>query len=191
MNRIAVFCGSSMGNSAVYKNEAARLGEILAENEIELIYGGANVGLMGVLADSVLQNGGKVTGVIPAFIQDKEIAHSSLTRLITVDTMHRRKEEMERLCDGVIALPGGFGTLDEFFEIITWGQLGLHQKPAGILNVNGYYDHLLHLSKTMVDEGFLKETNRKMLIVSDSPEELLQKMKNYSPPHESKWIQKD
>jgi uncharacterized protein (TIGR00730 family) len=183
-----VFCGSSTGNNLVYKNETVRLGKILAEKEIELIYGGANVGLMGILADSVLQNGGKVTGVIPAFIQDKEIAHSGLTRLITVDTMHRRKEEMERLCDGVIALPGGFGTLDEFFEILTWGQLGLHQKPAGILNVNGYYTHLLHLADTMVTEGFLKKVNREMLIVSDSQEELLEKMINYSPPNENKWI---
>ena len=188
MKKLAVFCGSSMGNNHIYQEEAARLGQLLAERGIELVYGGANVGLMGILADSILQNGGKATGVIPSLIKNREIAHKYLTKLIVVETMHQRKEKMAELSDGVIALPGGFGTLDEFFEILTWGQLGLHKKPAAILNINGYYDHLLRLSDIMVEEGFLKNVNKQMLLVANDSEELLVKMEQYSAPTEGKWI---
>ncbi len=188
MKRITVFCGSSLGNSNIFKNETARLGQIFAERDIELIYGGANVGLMGILADSILKNGGKATGVIPSLIKNKEIAHKRLTKLIVVETMHQRKEKMAELSDGVIALPGGFGTLDEFFEMLTWGQLGLHKKPTAILNINGYYNDLIRLTKNMVKQGFLKEINRQMLLINEHIEELLAQMEQYTAPTEGKWI---
>jgi uncharacterized protein (TIGR00730 family) len=155
------------------------------------VYGGANVGLMGAVADGVLSKGGKVIGVLPKFLKTKEIAHENLTELILVDTMHERKTTMHELCDGVIALPGGFGTLEEFFEMLTWGQLGLHQKPIAILNIEGFYDLLNEFVQTMVDKGFLKELNQQMLLVSDNIEELLEKMENYKAPTVGKWITKE
>lgn len=163
----------------------------MAKQNIQLIYGGANVGLMGAVADGVLQEGGKAIGVLPHFLQSKEIAHQDLTELILVETMHERKTKMNDLCDGVIVLPGGYGTLEEFFEMITWAQLGLHKKPIAILNINGFYDDLIKLVQNMVDKGFLKQINQEMLLVSDSIDELLEKMKNYRAPSVGKWISKE
>jgi uncharacterized protein (TIGR00730 family) len=154
------------------------------------VYGGANVGLMGAVADGVMSAGGKAIGVLPIFLQSKELAHTSLTELILVDTMHERKTKMNDLCDGVLALPGGFGTLEELFEMLTWAQLGLHKKPIGILNTNGFYDALLVLIQTMVDKGFLKKSNQQMVLVSDDINELLDKMKKYQAPVVTKWITK-
>jgi uncharacterized protein (TIGR00730 family) len=191
MKRITVFCGSSFGIEEVYKQQAILLGQTLAKQNIELVYGGANVGLMGAVADGVLNQGGKVIGVLPHFLKSKEISHEGLTELILVDTMHERKTKMNDLSDGVIALPGGFGTLEEFFEMLTWGQLGLHKKPIAILNIDGFYDPLIILVQTMVDKGFLKQVNQQMLLVSDNIDELLEKMKNYIAPSVGKWISKE
>jgi uncharacterized protein (TIGR00730 family) len=191
MKRITVFCGSSSGTEEIYTSQAILLGQTLAKQNIELIYGGANVGLMGAVADGVLNAGGKAIGVLPNFLRSKEIAHKQLTELILVDTMHERKTKMNDLCDGVIALPGGFGTLDELFEMLTWGQLGLHKKPIAILNIDGYYDALIVFVQTMTDKGLLKEVNQQMLLVSDSIDELLEKMENYEAPTVGKWINKE
>ncbi|WP_299551033.1 TIGR00730 family Rossman fold protein [Seonamhaeicola sp.] len=191
MNKIAVFCGSSFGTDAMFEVMAKQLGQALAKENIALVYGGANVGLMRTLADAALEEKGIVIGVLPHFLKSKEVAHEGLTELILVDTMHERKTKMNDLCDGVIALPGGFGTLDELFEMLTWGQLGLHNKPIGILNVNGFYDELIHLFNTMVSKGLLKETNRQMVMVSDNIDDLLHKMKHYKAPTVGKWIKKE
>lgn len=191
MKRITVFCGSSIGTQDIYKYQATLLGQTLAKRNIELVYGGANVGLMGAVADGVLNQGGRVTGVLPRFLRSKEIAHHGLTELILVDSMHERKTKMNELCDGVIALPGGFGTLEELFEMLTWAQLGLHQKPIAILNSEGFYDSLLALLETMVENGFLKKENRQMLLVSSNIEDLLNKMDTYVAPTVGKWINKE
>jgi len=191
MKSITVFCGSSFGSEEIYKEQAVLLGQTLAKQNIQLVYGGANVGLMGAVADGVLLEGGKAIGVLPHFLQSKEIAHQELTELILVETMHERKTKMNDLCDGVIVLPGGYGTLEEFFEMITWAQLGLHKKPIAILNINGFYDDLIKLVQNMVDKGFLKQINQEMLLVSDSIDELLEKMKNYRAPSVGKWISKE
>ncbi len=188
MKRITVFCGSSFGTDEIYEKQAFKLGETLADRKIGLVYGGANVGLMNAVANGSLSKGGEVTGVLPVFIKDKGIAHKKLTELILVETMHERKTKMNELSDGVIALPGGFGTLEEFFETLTWGQLGLHRKPVGLLNISGFYDSLKILAKTMVEKGFLKEANRKMLLISDDIENLLDLMENYIAPTVDKWI---
>jgi uncharacterized protein (TIGR00730 family) len=191
IKRITVFCGSSLGSEEVYRLQANLLGQTLAKQHIELVYGGAKIGLMGAVADGALSEGGKVIGVLPKFLRSKEIEHEGLTQLILVDSMHERKTKMNELCDGVIALPGGFGTLEEFFEMLTWGQLGLHQKPVAILNVNGFYDSLIDLVQTMVDKGLLKEVNKKMLLTSDNIDDLLNKMRSYVPPVARKWINEE
>ena len=191
MKSITVFCGSSFGSDDVFKEQATLLGQTLAKQNIQLIYGGADVGLMGAVADGALQAGGKVVGVLPHFLQSKEIAHKQLTELILVETMHERKNKMNDLCDGVIVLPGGYGTLEEFFEMITWAQLGLHKKPIAVLNIDGFYDDLIKLTQTMVDKGFLKQINQDMLLISDTIDELLEMMKNYKAPTVGKWISKD
>lgn len=191
MKRVTVFCGSSFGTEDIYKSQAILLGETLAKHHIELVYGGANVGLMGAVADGVLNKGGKATGVLPNFLKSKEIAHEHLTELILVETMHERKTKMNELCDGVIALPGGFGTLEEFFEMLTWAQLGLHKKPIAILNIDGFYDALMDFVQTMVDKGFLKEINKNMILINDNIEELIEMMKNYKAPNVAKWINKE
>ncbi len=191
MKSITVFCGSSFGSDEIYKEQATLLGETLAKQDVQLIYGGADVGLMGAVANGTLNAGGKVIGVLPHFLQSKEIAHKKLTELILVETMHERKTKMNELCDGVIVLPGGYGTLEEFFEMITWAQLGLHKKPIAVLNIDGFYDDLIKLIKTMVDKGFLKQINREMLLISDNINELLDMMKNYEAPTVGKWISKD
>lgn len=188
---ITVFCGSSLGSENIYQEQAALLGQALAAQDIRLIYGGANVGLMGAVADGCLQAGGKVTGVLPHFLQSKEIAHTGLTELVLVETMHERKTKMNDLCDGVIMLPGGYGTLEEFFEMITWAQLGLHRKPIGILNTGGFYDDLVRMVRTMVDKGFLKQINQDMMLISGNIDHLLEMMRNYEAPTVGKWISRD
>jgi len=191
MKRITVFCASSFGTEKIYEEQAILVGKTLAQQNIELVYGGANVGLMGAVADGALNAGGKVIGVLPNFLRSKEIAHLGLTELILVESMHERKTKMNDLCDGVIALPGGFGTLEELFEMLTWAQLGLHKKPIAILNVNGFYDSLIALLQTMTEKGLLKDVNREMLLVSDNIDDLLEKMRNYVPPTVGKWIDKE
>jgi len=191
MKSITVFCGSSFGSDPIYQEQATLLGQTLANHHIQLVYGGADVGLMGAVADGALDAGGKVIGVLPHFLQSKEIAHKQLTELILVETMHERKTKMNELCDGAIVLPGGYGTLEEFFEMITWAQLGLHQKPIGILNIDGFYDDLLNLVQTMVDKGFLKPINRDMLLINNNIDDLLKMMRDYQAPKVGKWISKD
>jgi len=188
MKRITVFCGSGSGTDANFAVQARLLGRALAKRGIGLVYGGANVGLMGAVADGVLQEGGEVIGVLPRFLQAKEIAHVALTELILVDSMHERKTKMNDLCDGVIALPGGFGTMEEFFEMLTWAQLGLHQKPVALLNIDHFYDALITFVQTMVEKGFLKEVNRQMLLVGHDMDDLLEKMDGYVAPAVGKWI---
>lgn len=191
MKRISVFCGSSFGTDEIFREQAELLGKTLAKQNIDLVYGGANVGLMGAVADGALSENGTVIGVLPNFLRSKEIAHLGLTELILVENMHERKMKMNDLCDGVIALPGGFGTLEELFEMLTWSQLGLHKKPIAILNINGFYDSLIALSKTMVEKGFMKDVYLEMLLVSDNIDDLLHQMKNYTAPTFTKWINKD
>ncbi|GAB3269330.1 TIGR00730 family Rossman fold protein [Larkinella harenae] len=179
MKSIVVYCGSSAGTNPVYREAARELGEKFAEKAIRLIYGGGNVGLMGAMADAVLSNGGQVTGVIPNFLAALEVAHNTLTELHFVETMHERKFKMVQFAKGVIALPGGYGTFDELFEILTWRQLQLYDGPIGVLNVNGFYDLLLQQLDRMVDDGFLKAENRDLLIVATTGEELLAKIEEY------------
>ncbi len=188
MNSVTVFCGSSHGNNPLFIEEAIKMGQALSARNITLVYGGAKVGLMGTLADSVLATQGKVIGVLPRFLQKKEIAHSGLTKLILVESMHDRKTMMNDHSNGVIALPGGFGTLEELFEMLTWAQLGLHSKPIGILNVDGYYDHLQKLLENMVTSGLLKKENLAMVLMDTDVEGLLDKMENYKAIPTSKWI---
>lgn len=191
MKRITVFCGSSYGTEKLFEEQAYTVGKALAKEKIKLVYGGAKVGLMGAVANGALENGGIVIGVLPTFLKRVEIAHEGLSELILVETMHQRKTKMDELSDGTIALPGGFGTLEEFFEMLTWAQLGLHKKPVALLNVNGFFNDLLSFIQTMVDKGFLKQINRDMLLVSDNIEDLLEQMKNYKAPSVQKWINKE
>ena len=181
MNSIVVFCGSGEGYNECYREAAYNLGSMLADRHIRIIYGGAKVGLMGALADGALDNGGEIIGVIPDFLKTQEVAHEGLTRLITVDTMHERKLKMHELSDGIITLPGGWGTMEELFEMLTWSQLGLHSKPVGLLNVNGYYDALKALTDNMVTEGFLSEFVNATLLINGSIDDLLLQMENYDP----------
>ncbi|GAA0291121.1 hypothetical protein GGQ92_002164 [Gracilibacillus halotolerans] len=182
MKRIAVFCGSSKGASDVYIKEGIKLGKELAKQNITLIYGGASVGLMGAVANAVLENGGQVIGVMPRFLEEREISHQQLSKLIIVESMHERKAKMEELADGFIALPGGPGTLEEFFEIFTWAQLGLHHKPFGLLNINGYFQPLVSLFQHMISERFLDEKYQVMIHLSDNPRQLLESFDSYQPP---------
>ncbi len=188
MKRIGVFCGSSEGSSPLYSEMAIQLGKVLFQHEMELVYGGADLGLMKRVAEAVLGLGGHVIGVIPKFLIEKEIAHWGLTELIMVRDMHERKLKIAELSDGFIALPGGFGTLDESFEMLTWNQLRLHQKPFGILNIDGFFDHLIAFIDRMVNDRFLKSEHRDMILVSDNPNELLVKMKQVNMPSQEKWI---
>lgn len=190
MKSIAVFCGSKDGYLDLYHEEAYRLGATLAERGINVVYGGAKVGLMGAVAEGVLNNDGRIAGVIPHFLQTKEVAHEGLTELIVVNTMHERKMKMYDRCDSVIVLPGGWGTMDEMFEMLTWGYLGVHEKPVGLLNVNGYYDPLKAMNTMMVQEGFLSEWARSILIFEPEIDSLLERMENYEPPQLPKVIDK-
>lgn len=188
MKNIAVFCGSNTGNNPLFKEVAYNLGSTMASFGLGLVYGGARVGLMGAVANGILDNNGEVIGVIPSFLREKELQHDSLSEMIVVETMHERKAKMYDLSDGIISLPGGFGTMDEMFEFLTWGQLAIHRKPTGLLNIDGYYDSLLDFIDTTIDKGFVKEEYRSMLLVSDSVEELLQQMKDYVPSANDKWF---
>ena len=184
--KVCVFCGSSFGNDRAYRQAAEITGRLLAERGIELVYGGGHVGLMGVVADAVLAGGGRVTGVIPRALADREVAHNGLTDLVVVETMHERKAEMEKRANGFIALPGGAGTLEEAFEQWTWAQLGVHQKPVGFLNVDGYFDLLRSMIKKMVAEGFLRPEYADILVFADDPKDILSAFDAYTPP-ERKW----
>ena len=191
MKSIAVFCGSSEGASPVYKECAIQLGKELAARNLTLIYGGATVGLMGAVADSVMQAGGQVIGVLPHFLKQREIEHTRLTELIMVDSMHERKLKMSELADGFIALPGGPGTMEEYFEIFTWAQLGLHQKPCGLLNVNHYYDPLISLFDNMVREKFMQEKHHSIMLNDVTPEGILRQLADYTPPPVKQYLTED
>jgi uncharacterized protein (TIGR00730 family) len=190
--RFCVFCGSRSGNEETYAAHARRLGAALARRKLGLVYGGASVGLMGAVADAVLQAGGEVIGVIPHGLADKEIAHPGLTHLHLVESMHERKALMETLANGFIALPGGFGTLEEILEIVTWIQLGLHRKPAGLLNVAGYYDPLLQQTDRGLRDGFIPEVLKTALLSDSDPESLVERMLIHQlPPAPVKWLRRD
>ena len=188
MNRICVFCGTNPGARPEYGAAARRLGMIFAEQGIELVYGGASVGIMGELADAVHEHGGHVTGIIPQQLVEKEAAHTGIANLIVVASMHQRKSQMADMSDGFIALPGGIGTLEGLFEILTWAQLGIHAKPSGILNVAGYFDGLTQFLDHAVREGFLTEAHRNAIIVESDSVRLLQRMHAYTPPEGEKFM---
>ena len=188
MRRICVYCGSNTGSDPVYAEAARNLGTVLVRHELELVYGGASRGLMGIIADTVLRLGGRVHGVIPKMLEEKEIAHSALSELHVVSSMHERKTMMAALSDGFIAMPGGFGTVEELIEIVTWAQLGFHDKPCGILNVAGYFDRLLEYLDHAVAEGFLKPENRRILLADGSATGLLRQFERDTAPHVEKWI---
>lgn len=179
MKSIVVFCGSSLGNNSVYETEAALLGATLAKKNIRTVYGGAKIGIMGALANAALEHQGEVYGVIPEFLLKREVFHEGLTELAITGTMHERKAMLNELSDGIITLPGGYGTMEEIFEMLTWEQLKLHQKPIGILNTNGFYNHLLAQVQHMVNEGFLQQESLERLHVSDTVAGLLEKMEAY------------
>jgi hypothetical protein len=187
--RICVFCGSSAGISGTYRAAAVELGRFLTEQGLGLVYGGGRIGLMGMVADAVLAHGGQVIGVIPQPMVVREIWHSGLTELRVVPSMHARKSLMAELADAFIALPGGFGTFEEFCEMVTWSQLGIHRKPCGLLNVAGYYDPLLEMFDRAVAEGFLKRENRELVLASPGCQELLEKMQAFEPTVVRKWIE--
>jgi len=181
MRSVAVFCGSSSGNNGEYSDSARELSRILFDRGIGVITGGGHVGIMGVIADEIIRIGGEIRGVIPQFLVDKEVAHNGLTELIIVDSMHTRKQKIVEISDGFIALPGGFGTLDEIFEIITWAQLSIHRKPIGILNSSGYYDSLISHIYHMISEGFVHKAYLDMIIMESDPSQLISRMINYVP----------
>ncbi len=184
--RVAVFCGSKPGNKPHFINETKKLGHYFAQQNIDVVYGGGHVGLMGTIADATLEKGGKVNGVIPRHLESKEIAHGNLTELTIVANIHERKARMAELADAFVALPGGAGTLEEIFEAWTWAQLGYHKKPCAFYNIEGYYDPLLEMIKRMKDAEFLTADYADMLILTDSPKSLVEKFKAYQPP-EQKW----
>jgi uncharacterized protein (TIGR00730 family) len=191
MKRICVFCGSSAGSEPDYRACAEQLGAELTRRNIGLVYGGGNVGLMGAIADAVLKAGGEAIGVIPEHLMTREIGHKRLTKLHIVHSMHERKALMADLSDAFIALPGGFGTLEEFFEVLTWSQLGLHAKPCGIVNVLDYYTPLLRMLDHAVEERFLKPQNRALVLARDTPSELLQALEEWRPVHVEKWLDRE
>jgi uncharacterized protein (TIGR00730 family) len=189
MNRICVFCGSTAGEDTRYLEAADRFGQILAREGIELVYGGSRVGMMGRIAAATLQAGGRVTGVIPGALMKREVPHQELTELRVVRSMHERKGEMAELSDAFVALPGGLGTLEGFCELLTWGQLGLHQKPCAILDVAGYFQPLVRFLDHMTREGFLARPHRDMVLVEEDPEALVQRLRQYQPPAIPRWIE--
>ncbi len=188
IERICVYCGSSPGAQPAYIEMAATLGAVLGERRIDVVYGGANVGLMGAVADAALLHGGKVIGVIPKSFADK-VAHTDITELHIVETMHERKTRMFELADAFIALPGGMGTIEELFEALTWAQLGFHGKPCGLLNICGYFDKLLGFLDDAVMQLFIKPVHREMLLMADTPDALLAMFEHYRAPHVEKWIE--
>ncbi len=188
MRSLCVFCGSSEGHEPAYTEAARTLGRTLAGAKIRLVFGGGRVGLMGEVANAALAAGGEAIGLIPNFLVEREIAHTGLTDLHVVGSMHERKAMMSGLSDGFVALPGGTGTLEEFFEVLTWAQLGEHAKPCGLLNVAGYYDPLLSVLDHMVGKGFLSKSNRALVLVERDPRTLLAKLERYRPPETIKWV---
>jgi len=188
MKSVAVYCGSSSGTNQVFHQQAQAMGRVLAERGLTLVYGGGRVGLMGAIADSVLQHGGRAIGVIPDFLVAREVEHKGLTELHIVKSMHERKLLMADLADSFVAMPGGYGTLEELFEVLTWGQLGLHQKPVALLNVQGFYDHLLRALNHMVEEGLLRSANRQQLLHHPEPAALLDQMAVWQPIPVEKWL---
>jgi len=191
MSSIAVFCASSDGTDTTIYNQARILGNELGKRQIRLVYGGSKLGLMGQVAAGAMEQGGRVTGVIPEFLKTKEVVHTGLDHLITTKDMHERKLKMHELSDAFITLPGGFGTLEELFEIVTWAQLGLHRKPIGLLNIGGFYDDLLSMLGKMVTNGLLREENLEILLVASDNETLLNKMEQYEPRPVPKWMNKN
>lgn len=190
MKSICVFAGSNLGERPEYQLKAAELGNYMAQEQYRLVYGGSNMGLMGVLANTVLSNGGEVTGIMPKGLFKGEIMHRELTEFIEVEGMHERKATMGKLADGFIALPGGFGTYEELFEVLCWSQIGIHNKPIGILNISGYFDPLLNMINYSVQEGFSNTSNLNLINVSSDPIDLIQCMEHYVPQvMENKWKQ--
>jgi uncharacterized protein (TIGR00730 family) len=188
VRRLCVFCGSSSGARPIYAEAAAELGRELVKSGVALVFGGGRVGLMGVVADSVLAAGGQAIGVMPRALVEKEIAHTSLTKLHVVESMHQRKAMMADLADAFLLLPGGYGSWEEFLEVVTWLQLGIHRKPCALLNVAGYYDALLSLASHALAEGFLRPAHKEMLIVEENPTRLLARLEAARVPSETKWV---
>jgi uncharacterized protein (TIGR00730 family) len=191
MRRVCVFCGSSVGNQPAYAEAAQAMGAVLAKRDIGLVYGGGNVGLMGVVADAVMAHGGEAIGVIPQSLADREIAHGGITQLHVVDSMHARKAMMAELADAFVAMPGGVGTFEEFFEVVTWTQLGLHRKPCGLLNVQGFYTPLAAFIDQAVSEGFIKPVHRAAIVVDNDPARLLDTLAKVDLPALPKWIRRE
>jgi len=191
IHRLCVFCGSASGARPEYTNAAGELGRELVRRNIELVYGGGRVGLMGTIADTMLAAGGRVIGVIPEQLFAREVGHTGLTQLHIVDSMHTRKAMMAELSDAFIAMPGGFGTLEELSEALTWAQLGIHSAPCGLLNVDGYFNHLISFFDNQVDEGFLTPLNRSLVLVGEEPKELLEALEGYEAPTVQKWVSRD
>ena len=188
MKRICVYCGSNPGANPAFADAARQLGNLLADRGLWLVYGGASVGVMGAVADGVLENGGHAIGVLPHFFASKEIAHDGLDELIIVNSMHERKARMAELSDGFVALPGGWGTIEEIFEMLTWAQLGHHEKPCGLLNVDSYYDELAAFLEKAIENRFVKDEFRPMMMIDESSGSLLDRFADYSAPHVRKWI---
>jgi len=188
MKRICVYCGSNPGKLTDYREAARVLGHELAARNLGLVYGGASIGVMGAVADAVLEKGGEAIGVIPLALATREVAHSGLNDLFVVDSMHERKAKMAELSDGFIALPGGWGTIEEIFEMLTWAQLGFHQKPCGLLNISGYYDHLFTFLEHAIDQRFVREEYRPMIMMEQTADDLLDRYMKYQAPTVKKWI---
>jgi len=190
MNRICVFCGSSRGSDEIYIDAARQLGRILIKHNIGLVYGGGGVGLMGEIANTFMEKGAEIIGVIPRDLFEKEVACSGLSDLRIVNSMHERKSLMIELSDGFIALPGGFGTIEEFFEVLTWAQLGIHGKPCGILNIRGYFNYLIEFLDHMVNQKFIGKEHRSMVLIAGNPAELINKFQSYRPPQldKARWV---
>ncbi|MBT2572794.1 TIGR00730 family Rossman fold protein [Bacillus sp. ISL-51] len=190
MKTICVFAGSNPGGNEEYKRKATELGAYMAEQGIGLVYGGSRVGLMGAVADALMAGGGKAVGVMPSGLFSGEIVHQNLTELIEVSSMHERKAKMSELADGYIAMPGGFGTYEELFEVLCWAQIGIHQKPIGLYNVNGYFEPMMKMVKYSIQEGFSNDSHLKLIHSSSRPDELIEQMENYSYPIlEKKWTE--
>lgn len=188
LNSLCVYCGSNFNGDPIVRAAVKNLAQILVKEQINLVYGGGSVGIMGVLSDDVLALNGTVTGVIPQFLMDKEVGHSGLTEMIVTENMHQRKQKMADLSDGFMILPGGFGTLEEFFEVLTWLQLGLHNKPIGVLNINGFYNPLFAQMELMVQHRFLKSANRDLVFNEADPAVLIQKMDQFSTLPDEVWF---
>jgi len=191
VNRVCVYCGSNPGRVPEYVAAAERLGGLLAERGIGLVYGGSSLGVMGAVANAALAGGAEVIGVIPSALATREVAHARLSELVVVESMHERKAKMAELSDAFVALPGGWGTMEEIFEALTWAQLGLHRKPCGLLNVAGYFDHLENFLQHAMGEAFVRAEYKPMMMVEEDPEKLLERFRSYEPPRVKKWISKD